>query len=864
MTVPPPIANSYWVVPGKLLAGEYPINLDEASSRAKMGCLTTAGVRAFIDLTEEDEPARGTPLRPYADLLPGASHQRFPIKDVGVPDSPAQTAAILNAIDDHIAAGRTVYVHCWGGVGRTGTIIGCWLARHGYPGAAALERLRELWLACPKSQQGRRSPDTPEQEDYIRNWREPTPIANSYWAVPGQLLAGEYPIDRGDGNALAQLLDAGIAAFIDLTEEREWSPSFGISMRPYARMLRGKSYQSFPIRDVSVPGSPDDTYAILNAIDRHIKDGRAVYVHCRGGVGRTGTIIGCWLVRQGYTGDAALERLQQLWAACSLAGTRASPDTDEQRDYIRNWREPMPIPNSYWVVPGKLLAGEYPIDRGDAESLTRLRNAGISAFVDLTREREQATDRTRRLRPYAGMLRAETYQRFPIRDHHPPHSPTQTAAILDAIDGHIAAGRIVYVHCRGGVGRTGTVIGCWLVRQGYTGEAALQRVQELWDTCGKSQERPVSPERSRQREHVRNWREPDFREPQFHAAHFQESSNMTDHQAIVSQAPALAQLLDNPTVSVSDRARGAMLGLAAGNLLGLPVESRWHHEIAARYPQGLTEIDPREARRAMDDDLAQAVDLAESLLAGGDLASDFARRLIVWARENGRGIGLTTAEVIDELTTGKPFPEPARIVYERKGRIAPNGGVMRCAPVAIASRRNPARLVADSAVTCAVTHYAPACQWSCIIINAVIARLLDGAPPNLASILDAATADGCPDLLGIARADGIPADILDAIAAGRRIPPSIDWMKVDQRLIGHTLLAMQAGLWAAVTPLNLEDALIALVSAGGDTDTNPAVAGAVLGARYGAAAIPQRWLDCIPQRARIEGLADRLLELSGG
>ena len=58
-----PIANSYWVVPGKLLAGEYPINLDEASSRAKMGCLTTAGVRAFIDLTEEGEPARGTPLR---------------------------------------------------------------------------------------------------------------------------------------------------------------------------------------------------------------------------------------------------------------------------------------------------------------------------------------------------------------------------------------------------------------------------------------------------------------------------------------------------------------------------------------------------------------------------------------------------------------------------------------------------------------------------------------------------------------------------------------------------------------------------------------------------------------------------------
>ena len=68
---------------------------------------------------------------------------------------------------------------------------------------------------------------------------------------------------------------------------------------------------------------------------------------------------------------------------------------------------------------------------------------------------------------------------------------------------------------------------------------------------------------------------------------------------------------------------------------------------------------------------------------------------------------------------------------------------------------------------------------------------------------------------------------------------------------------------AAVTPINLEGALIALVSAGGDTDTNAAVAGAVLGARYGASAIPRRWLDCIPQRARIERLAEGLLDLSG-
>ena len=346
-----------------------------------------------------------------------------------------------------------------------------------------------------------------------------------------------------------------------------------------------------------------------------------------------------------------------------------------------------------------------------------------------------------------------------------------------------------------------------------------------------------------------------------------EDNNMNGH-AVVSQAPALAQLLADgahagPGPSLlSDRARGAMLGLAAGNLLGLDVESWWYDDIEREYPDGLSDIDPREVSCPMDDDLAQAVDLAESLLAGGDLASDFARRLIVWARENGRGMGYTTDEVIRELETGKPLPEPARIVYERLNRIAPNGGVMRCAPVAIARRNRPALLVSDAAITCAVTHYAPTCQWSCIIINAVIAQLLDGAVPDLTALLTAASADGCPDLAAAAHSDGIPTAILDAIARGDAVPPGIDWLRQDQRLIGHTLLCLQAGLWAAATPLNFEDALVALVNAGGDTDTNGAVAGAVLGARYGASAIPQRWLNCIPQRERIEGLADGLLALS--
>ena len=162
-----PIEHCYWVVPGKFLAGEYPRNLDDESSPAKLAALAEAGIAAFIDLTEEGE------LNPYNQWLnpQSQSYQRFPIRDLSTPASAAFTVSILDAIDAQISSGRPVYLHCWGGVGRTGTIVGCWLARHGYAGNAALERLGELWSACPKSAD-RVSPEKLCQQRYVRDWQE--------------------------------------------------------------------------------------------------------------------------------------------------------------------------------------------------------------------------------------------------------------------------------------------------------------------------------------------------------------------------------------------------------------------------------------------------------------------------------------------------------------------------------------------------------------------------------------------------------------------------------------------------------------------------------------------------------------------
>ena len=162
-----PIKYCYWVEEGQFLAGEYPRNKeDDVASRAKLAALTEAGITTFIDLTQEGE------LSPYSQWLDSdQTYYRFPIWDVDIPDSRETTTAILDTIDTHIAKGDVVYLHCWGRVGRTGTVVGCWLTRYGYPGTEALERLAELWAECPKSVRTS-SPETEAQCQYVQDWTE--------------------------------------------------------------------------------------------------------------------------------------------------------------------------------------------------------------------------------------------------------------------------------------------------------------------------------------------------------------------------------------------------------------------------------------------------------------------------------------------------------------------------------------------------------------------------------------------------------------------------------------------------------------------------------------------------------------------
>jgi hypothetical protein len=159
------------------------------------------------------------------------------------------------------------------------------------------------------------------------------PIPDSYWVKEGKLLAGEYP-GAADADAALQKLqrirEAGVDFFLDLTEAGE-------GLRPYEAAVAPLEYRRMPIRDLGLPSS-GEMIAILDEIDRAIADGRCVYVHCWGGIGRTGTVVGCWLVRHGRTPDDALDQIA-LWRSQTPDGWRRSPETDEQHAFVGAWRQ---------------------------------------------------------------------------------------------------------------------------------------------------------------------------------------------------------------------------------------------------------------------------------------------------------------------------------------------------------------------------------------------------------------------------------------------------------------------------------------------------------------------------------------------
>lgn len=457
---------------------------------------------------------------------------------------------------------------------------------------------------------------------------------------------------------------------------------------------------------------------------------------------------------------------------------------------------PTPIPNSYWVESGRLLAGEYPGSMSRAEALDRIQRlvrAGVNTFIDLTEAGE--------LPPYDALLPAQSeHVRLPIIDHGLPASPRTMIGILDAIAAALASGRCVYVHCRAGIGRTGTTIGCHLIRSGYTPPQAIEQLQRLWQQCARSGAWPSIPETQSQLDFVRNWREA------------------------------------RGTPDPGERCEGALTGLAIGDALGGLLAS-------GRYDsQQLAQLAALEAvTLETGADTAMTLAVAESLLATGHHdAEDQMRRYLHWSRSG--GAANIPAEFKRALAAWQWSRKANAATHDPKN-LDPHT-LARSLAAALYLRSDPDAALNLAAEVSRTTHQSPLVLDMCRLWTALL--------------IDALCGEAKADLLTMQRGEATQR------LRTRRLRKELDgllqrsWAKLAQQDRG-VLSVCASVLHAFENTDSFEQGLLAI-------DASPAAAtvgaayGALAGAHYGVAAIPEQWRRALPQQPEVRALVQRFAE----
>jgi protein-tyrosine phosphatase len=167
-----------------------------------------------------------------------------------------------------------------------------------------------------------------------------TPFASCYWVIPNQLVVGEMPIASNDIETKAKLdslVNLNVSAVINLMEidEKDHSGNLFFNYQPYLNK-RGVLMHQFPIKDMDI-SSPVQMMRILKQIDFYVKQQKIVYVHCWGGLGRTGTVVGCYMLSKGLTDvQNVLDAISKLKSQSGLAD-KESPQTNAQREFILDW-----------------------------------------------------------------------------------------------------------------------------------------------------------------------------------------------------------------------------------------------------------------------------------------------------------------------------------------------------------------------------------------------------------------------------------------------------------------------------------------------------------------------------------------------
>ena len=465
----------------------------------------------------------------------------------------------------------------------------------------------------------------------------------------------------------------------------------------------------------------------------------------------------------------------------------------------------VPLPNSYWVLPGRLLAGEYPgglTPELTRERLSRLLQAGIDCFLDLTQPHEIA--------PYDASLPANVdYLRCAILDHGTPRDPGMMTQIMQCLRGALREGRVVYLHCRAGIGRTGMVAGCLLAEQGLSGEEALAEINRLWRQSARSGQWPSVPETAEQIEYVRRWK----------PLPAQESDPLLAPSTLAAARP------------LRGRFQGALFGLATGDAVAAATQYRRPGRFT---PVGdLLGGGPFDLPRGgWSDDTAMALCLAESLIERqGFDARDQVTRYRRWQQEGylsatGQCVGITAG-------TARAL---ALAQWRRQAFSGPHDpaildpeALSRVAPVAMYYFAQGATVAAEQAADAArTTCQAPLVLDSCRALGRALHAALSGRPKTA------------------------------ILAAGRASDPST--VKPPGAAPPDTAPAvLAAALDAFDRTANFREAVLAAANLGGSSDVVAAVCGALAGAHYSAVAIPAPWRDSLMKRDWLESYADRLL-----